>query len=285
MTDRRTFWTTANAEDIAQACDQYGLTRITPEVRYIAHPVADICAAPGGARDRQILRGQAFTVHGVSGDGWAFGESVSCGYSGWVETAQFANHPDTKPTHHVTAAKTYAKATSGLKAPGSVTPLSIGSALIVQDENDGWSRIAWSPDGDLFVPSLHLAPITKTERDPVGVATRLVGTPYLWGGDSAFGIDCSGLVRMACQACGIPCPGDSDQQMAQLGETLAPGTAPQRGDLLFWKGHVGWVSDPDTLLHANAYAMSTNHEPLQAAIQRIAAQGDPVLRHARLTLG
>ncbi len=287
MTDRRTFWSTAAAGEIAQICAQHGLERVNPEVRRIAQPVADLCASPKGARDRQMLYGQGFTVHAMSNEGWAFGETRADRYSGWIELSHLENPADAAPTHRITAATSYAKSTEGLKTPGQVTPLSMGSELVVAEDTDEWSRVAWSNKEDAcewFVPSLHLCPINSIETDPVTIAERLLGTPYLWGGNSAFGIDCSGLVQIACHACGVACPGDSDQQMAQLGETLDPGTPPQRGDLMFWKGHVGWVSDPGTLLHANAHSMSVTYEPLQAAIARIAAQGDPVLRHARLTL-
>lgn len=234
-----------------------------------------------------MLYGQGFTLHAMSNEGWAFGETRADRYSGWIELSQLGHHADAAPTHRITAATSYAKSTEGLKTPGQVTPLSMGSELVVAEDTDGWSRVASSNKEHArawFVPSLHLCPINSTETDPVTIAERLLGTPYLWGGNSAFGIDCSGLVQIACHACGMACPGDSDQQMAQLGETLDPGTPPQRGDLLFWRGHVGWIADPDTLLHANAYAMSVTREPLQAAIARIAAQGDPVLRHARLTI-
>ncbi|WP_300588322.1 NlpC/P60 family protein [Marivita sp.] len=287
MTDRRTFWSTAAADEIAQICAQHGLERVAPEVRRIAQPVADLCVSPKGARDRQMLYGQGFTLHAMSNEGWAFGETRADRYSGWIELSHLENPADAAPTHRITAATSYAKSTEGLKTPGQVTPLSMGSELVVAEDTDGWSRVAWSNKEEAcewFVPSLHLAPINSTDPDPVTIAERLLGTPYLWGGNSAFGIDCSGLVQIACHACGIACPGDSDQQMAQLGETLDPCTPPQRGDLMFWKGHVGWVSDPGTLLHANAYSMSVTYEPLQCAIDRIAAQGDPVLRHARLTL-
>ena len=286
MTDRREFWSRARKEEIARMCRDQGLRQAEPEVRRTTQPVTDLCSAPGGGRDRQLLRGQAFTVHALSETGWAFGETVADRYSGWIEASMLVPHFDAVPTHRVANARTYAKAASGLKTPGDITPLSMGSELVVLDEQDGWSRIEWT-DGlqprRRFVPSLHLVPIDRKEPDAVAVAARLLGTPYLWGGNSAFGIDCSGLVQIACRACGIACPGDSDQQIAQLGETLDPGTPPQRGDLMFWKGHVGWVSGPDTLLHANAHAMAVTYEPLQDAIEKIATQGDTVLRHARVT--
>lgn len=302
MIDRRSLCAAGDAAALAQVCAQFAAVVVAPVSRRITKPVADLCATPGGSRDRQMLFGQHLRVYAVTAQGWGLVETVLDRYSGWIDMAHCAAPGDEiSPRYRITAASSYAKTTPGLKTPGTVIPLSLGSHIVLCDETaredrshattggteaDTWSPILWSDAGNetpMFVPAQHLSPLRQPETDPVAVAERLLGVPYLWGGNSAFGIDCSGLVQIACHACGIPCPGDSDQQQALLGQTLAPGTAPRRGDLLFWAGHVGWVARPDMLLHANAYAMAVTVESLTQAIARIARQGGPVLRHARLT--
>ena len=248
-------------------------------------PVADVLAAPGGGRDRQLLHGDGFCALDRQG-ALVFGFAETDGYVGWMAADALMGAQDIPATHRVAASFSYGKSTPGLKPMGQITQLSLGTGLMVLDETDGWARVVWSRGTkaqDLFVPVQHLAPIDLAEQDAVAVAERLVGTPYLWGGDSSFGIDCSGLVQIALQACGKACPRDSDMQEA-LGTGLPFGTPPQRGDLMFWKGHVAWVSDPETFLHANAHAMAVAYEPIKGAVARIEKQGDgPVIRHARLT--
>ena len=152
--------------------------------------------------------------------------------------------------------------------------LSHGARVTVTGEA---GRFAETPLG--FVPRVHLAPLERPEADPVAVAERFLGAPYLWGGNSAFGIDCSGLVQAALAACGIACPGDTDMQES-LGD--AAQGAPRRGDLLFWKGHVALVRDAETLIHANAHHMAVTVEEIAAVTDRIAAAGEgPVTAHRR----
>jgi cell wall-associated NlpC family hydrolase len=140
-------------------------------------------------------------------------------------------------------------------------------------------RFAETPEG--FVPLVHLLPADSVMTDPVAVAEMFLGTPYLWGGNSRAGIDCSGLVQAALLACAIPCPGDSDLQARTVGTELAPDAPSHRGDLIFWKGHVAMVADSHRLIHANGHAMATVHEPMAAALDRIAATGTPVLTRRR----
>lgn len=237
--------------------------------RQIIAPVADLLHAPGGARDRQLLRGAGVTVYEERG-GWAFVQAAADGYVGYmpIETLGKA----TAPTHVVTARASHAYAEPDFKS-AELMGLSLGSLLAVDGESD---RFASTDAG--FVPRVHLREIGP-EPDPVRVAERLLGTPYLWGGNSAWGVDCSGLVQLGCALAGIACPGDSDLQEAAFADA---GGGYARGDLLFWKGHVAWVADEARLLHANVHHMAVVHEPINAAIARIEAQGDgPVTAHKR----
>jgi cell wall-associated NlpC family hydrolase len=136
-----------------------------------------------------------------------------------------------------------------------------------------------SPVG--FLPASHLAPLDHRETDFVAVAERFLGTPYLWGGKTNYGLDCSGLVQLALTACGIRCPRDSDMQERALG-ALVDMKNLRRGDLVFWKGHVAIVRDPKTFLHANAFHMAVAVEPIAEAIARIAGAGSEVTSVKRL---
>ncbi|TVP74039.1 MAG: peptidoglycan endopeptidase [Rhodobacteraceae bacterium] len=235
-------------------------------------PHADLLRAPQGKRDRQILRGARLCVIDQSG-GMAYVQAEADGYCGWLPFAALG--ADHEVTHRVSACATHLYSAPDLKSP-EIAALSLNSTVCITGRT---GRFAQTDDGQ-WLPEQHLTPIAEPAHDPVSVAESLLGTPYLWGGNTASGLDCSALVQLALHACGQPCPGDSDLQEAALGPRLPDHTPPQRGDLLFWRGHVAWVSDPDTILHANAHTMSTAYESLLPAIARI-AQESPVTSHIR----
>lgn len=242
--------------------------------RHVAAPVVALRHAPDGRRERELLRGAAVRVF-EERDGWSFVQAAQDGYVGYLPGD--ALHEAAAPDLRVCVRATHAYMRADLKSPDLMS-FSFGSRLrhIGQE-----GRFIQTDAG--YVPAQHLVPTDAVEADPVSVATLLLGAPYLWGGNSAFGIDCSGLVQAACLACGIACPGDSDMQAAELGPSVTDGSPPRRGDLLFWKGHVAWVAGPDTILHANAHHMAVAFEGLAEALARIEAQGGgPVTGHRRL---
>lgn len=237
--------------------------------------------APGGYRDRQLLWGDDFLVL-EQDDHEAFGISLKDGYVGYVSTWGLTDALEV--THRVNVRSTYTRKKADFKYP-THSFLHQNCRVRVDADDGKWARIHL-PDThltaaqDVFVPSLHLVPLSQVEGDPVQVAERFLGAHYVWAGNSGTGIDCSGLVQAALLACGIACPGDSDQQAA-LGEEVEGDL--RRGDLLFWKGHVAMVVDPTRIIHANAHHMLVVYEEIGAAIERIAAQGDgPVTARRRV---
>lgn len=240
----------------------------------IALPVVNLLRSPEGPRDRQLLLGDRVTLLEQQTD-WVKIRAAKDGYCGYVARNALTTAP--APSHWISAPASHAYSRADFKSAERCA-LSLGSRLCVIGEK---GRFAKTDQG--YVPLVHLSPLSEQQDDPVAVAESLLGTPYLWGGNSRFGIDCSGLVQAGCLACGIVCPGDSGPQERSLGTLLPKDSAYQRGDLLFWKGHVAWVRDSATLLHANVHAMAVAVEPIAAAITRIQQQGDgPVTSHKRL---
>lgn len=224
--------------------------------------LVDLALDPGGPRERQWLHGAAVTVIDRR-DGFAFAQAALDGACGWLpETALAAPVP---ATHVVASRGTHLYREASIKR-GEIGALSLGARVAVLGQDGALAR---TPDG--FLPASHLRPLAEPEPDPVAVAERLIGTPYHWGGNSAAGIDCSGLVQLAFTLAGRACPADSDQQRAAFGDVLPEEAPTERGDLFFWAGHVAIALDHGTLLHANGHAMQVSREPIGACLARIAA--------------
>ncbi|MEM7059685.1 MAG: NlpC/P60 family protein [Pseudomonadota bacterium] len=227
--------------------------------------------------DTVLLHGERFRVLEIA-EGWAWGQAELDGYVGYVTKSHLTNADGYLPTHRVTSRTAQIYRTPELKVP-PVHFLPFGAQVQVTDTQDRYSAIA----PNQWIPTPLLSPLEKPAPDWVAVAESFVGAPYVWGGRSSLGLDCSALVQLSLQAAGQSCPRDSDMQEAQLGETLKKDVPAQRGDVVFWKGHVGIMLTKTRLLHANAHHMCVAAEPLNAAVKRIDAAGDgPVTRRARL---
>ena len=246
----------------------------------VTDALAPLRRAPAADAEQmtQALRGERVTIYDRTSEGWAWGQLESDGYVGWLPDAAL-DKPVVTPTHRVTAIRTFAFPGPSIKLP-PVETLVLASALTIAREDGAFAvtREGW------HVPKPHLAAIGHREVDFVAVAARFLGTPYLWGGKSSLGIDCSGLVQISLNAAGIGCPRDSDMQRDGLGKSLdaTESKALRRGDLLFWNGHVAIARDADTIVHANAHHMATVIENTRAAITRIKAAGSELIAIKRL---
>jgi cell wall-associated NlpC family hydrolase len=224
----------------------------------------------------QGLRGERVTIYDRNGEGWAWGQLNGDGYVGWLPDRALAK-PGPAPTHKVIALLTLAFSGPSIRLPPTGS-LPLGAKLAVR-RSDG--AFAVTHEG-WYVPQQHLGTLEANESDFVAVAERFIGAPYLWGGKTSLGIDCSGLVQIALDASGIGCPRDSDMQEAALGRTLSQSEQLRRGDLIFWDGHVAIVRDATTIVHANAHHMATAVENTRDAIARIKAAGSEVTSIKRL---
>lgn len=231
----------------------------------ISQGLVDLLQSPHGARERQLPFGAEFCVIDRDGDD-AFG--MADGYCGWVAGA--ALHRAPPPTHWVSSTGTHLYSAPRVQSP-VVMELPMGAKVSVIGQDRAFLQ---TPQG--FVPGPHLTPIGTWLTDPAALAIGFLGAPYLWGGNSRAGLDCSGLVQMCLRACGIAAPADSDLQEV-LG-VEATGDL-RRNDLVFWPGHVAMVVDSETLIHANGFTMSVAYEGIAPCIARIG----PTTHRRRIT--
>ena len=237
-------------------------------------PFVDLLGSPDGKRNRQLIYGSKVKYFGAA-KGWAFIQNTYDNYVGYVPESTIAS--ETQKTHIVTAPLAHVFMEPNIKSKNiEILPLAarvsgemIGNGFL--ETELGWISVS------------QLKRKTELSKDPVEVSKLLQNAPYLWGGNTTLGIDCSGLIQISLLLCGIDCPGDSDQQMNTLGQNIDIGSPRKKGDIIFWKGHVAWALNERQILHANAYHMATVIEEANEAIERIKKQdNNSVIAHKRL---
>lgn len=254
--------------------------------RFVAGVAAEIVAPATALRrhpardaplESEALAGEAVTVFETRADGWSWVQLGRDRHVGYVETMVLAP-PGAVHTHRLVVPRTLVYPAPDIKTP-PVSWLSMGARFAATPHDARFLRLA---RGGFAIAAHAVAHDAPAAEDFVAVAERFLAIPYLWGGKTGLGIDCSGLVQVALDAAGIAAPRDSDMQEAELGTAVNDRSALRRGDLVFWKGHVGVMRDAETLLHANGHHMQVASEPLAAAETRTAPRGGPITAIKRL---
>jgi hypothetical protein len=232
----------------------------------VASPVLALREAPqpDAAQTTQALMGERVDIYDDI-EGWAWGQLADDRYVGWM-ASDGLRPPQSPPTHKLAAMRSFLYPGPSIKLP-PLGAVPFGAKLLVQDIAGPFARTI-----DGFVWLKHLVPTDVFDEDWVEVAERFLRVPYLWGGKTPLGLDCSGLVQVAFGATGLAVPRDSDMMQRDLGAPIDVASV-RRGDLVFWRGHVGLMRDAETLLHANGDAMAVTAEPLTVARARILAAG------------
>jgi cell wall-associated NlpC family hydrolase len=252
---------------------------VTGEARQLDAPVLPLRREPrfDATLDSEALFGETLTVFDES-EGWAWVQLARDGYVGYMPSEGLARTL-TPSTHRIAALRTYLYPKPDIKSP-PLALLSLNALLAAQSQEGRF--LALRSGG--FVIAEHTRTVGQAAADFVAVALGFLGTPYLWGGRTSLGIDCSGLVQLASEAAGLDAPRDADMQAAELGRALdwQGADALARGDLVFWGGHIGIMASPQELVHASAHHMAVVIEPLAEASTRIAATGYEILGARRL---
>ena len=237
-------------------------------------PFIDLLCSPDGKRNRQLIYGSKVKYFSAA-KGWAFIQNTYDNYVGYVPESTIAL--ETQKTHIVTVPLAHVFMEPNIKSKNiEILPLAARVSGGVIENGFLEIELGW-------ISVSQLKRKTELSKDPVEVSKLLQNAPYLWGGNTTLGIDCSGLIQISLLLCGIDCPGDSDQQMNTLGQDIDIGSPRKKGDILFWKGHVAWVVNERQILHANAYHMTTVIEEANEAIERIKKQdNNNLIAHKRL---
>ena len=249
------------------------------EVRQVSAPSLPLRREPrfDATLDTEALFGERVTLYDES-EGWAWVQLARDGYVGYIPSEGLTARLTT-PTHRIASLRTYVYPEPDGKTP-PLSLLSLNALVTVSSEGGKFHTLA----GGGYVFAGHAAPVGAFAKDFVAVAQAFLGTPYLWGGRTSVGLDCSGLVQLAVEAAGYAAPRDADMQAAELGRALdlKKGVKLRRGDLVFWDGHVGIMTGAKDFLHANAFHMAVEIEPFAAARRRIKAVGYEVICVRRL---